>query len=199
MLYQVLAILDFSIRFIMILFQNAIQAQLKANKAILYHASADQTQLLSRSVSLTYSNITTQVKDIVIALDMTSSNATFYKSNLRNILEYLFGTKMLYIRPNRHKKKREHQKDQIFCLVFAEVRALFIKALPPKAVAKQQEDLYLVIYATNLLLPNLDSTSLLLQKQKGQGYAWLAYDQPNSLSLFDYLISCYQLINRTYL
>jgi hypothetical protein len=61
-------------------------------------------------------------------------------------------------------------------LVFAKVRALFIKALPLKAVAKWQEDLYLVIYATNPLLPNPDGTSLLSQKQKGRGYAWLAYD-----------------------
>jgi hypothetical protein len=196
-------ILDFSIGFIMVLFRHCVWAQLKANKALVPHLTkAQEKELLDGRVSLTYANIVAWVQDpkpnVPNSPDLSSSNAAFHQGDPCLVLDYLFSPKDPWVDPQNRTKKRDHWRDRIFRVIYAEIYALFARRLSPHVVQEWQADLYLVVHTTNPLLPCPDGTQLLSRKHKNRGYSWLAYDWITDLERWSKPVSCHELVKTIY-
>jgi len=196
-------IFDFAIGFIMMLFRHCVWSQLKVNNALIPGITQIQEdELLDGCISLTFTNITTWVKDphadAPPTPDLTSSNAAFHGGDPSIILDYLFSPKEPWIGPTGKPKSRKHWDSRIFRTVFAQVLDLFTQNLHSELVKIWKRDLYLVIAATNPLLPNPDSTQLLSRKHHNKGYSWLAFNWHDGLEGFTRPVSCRELVRKAY-
>jgi hypothetical protein len=191
-------VLDFTASYIMLTYRHAVWAQLKDNSVLDHLTREVQDMLVDGRVPVTFSNIARFVKDTDPAVprqpDLTNSNHNFHKGDPMNVLEYLFGWND-YFDPKGKKKKREHWNTKMFRIVYKEVYMLFAENLSPHQMRLWKRQLFLMIHATNPLLPNPDGTQFISRKKNSMGYAWLAYDWIEGLGPFSAPLSCRELLN----
>jgi hypothetical protein len=194
-------ILDFCSGFIMILYRSAIWQQLFNNKVLSHNTKAIQEQLIAGNIAVSYANIVAFVQDknpkARGKLNFATSNRAFHKGDAKNVFDYLFKPGKLYDSPTGVIMKREHWEKKSFRMTYTSVYDLLSEYLSPERVASWNECLFLVMHATNPLLPSPDGTSMISRKHGSLGYSWLAFDWVHGLS-FKQAVSCRALVLKAY-
>jgi hypothetical protein len=154
----------------------------------------EQNRLVNGEIPLTFDAVARSVSDPngSPAPDLGTSNATFHKGNPRSIFEYLFGPGDTYQGLSGKPKKRDHWKDKSFRVIFHQILNLISQHISPGELEQWQNDLFLIIHATNPLLPVPDGTVLISRKQNKKGYSWLAFKWDQDLPAKS--ITCRELL-----
>ena len=158
----------------------------------------EQNRLVSGEIPLAFDTVARFVSDPnrSLALDLGTSNAAFHKGSPRSIFEYLFGPGDTYQGLSGKPKKRDHWKDKSFRAIFHQTLNLIGQRISPGELKQWQSDLFLVIHATNPLLPVPDGTVLISRKHNKKGYAWLAFQWDQDLGSAEKSITCKELLGR---